>query len=58
MRAATVVLLGLAPWAMRPYVVRLPVEDRPVVFCRFEGTHTPDPLFPVNMLRFFREHAL
>lgn len=32
--------------------------DRAVAFCSFPGTHVPDPLFPANMYRFFREHAL
>jgi polyhydroxybutyrate depolymerase len=32
--------------------------DRQVAFCRFAGTHAPDPMFPANMFRFFREHAL
>ncbi len=33
-------------------------DDAQVAFCRFPGTHTPDPAFPANMFRFFREHAL
>lgn len=34
------------------------LDDRQVAFCAFTGSHVPDPEFPANMFRFFREHAL
>jgi polyhydroxybutyrate depolymerase len=33
-------------------------DDHQVAFCSFGGMHVPDPHFPPNMYRFFREHAL
>lgn len=49
---------GAVPYAAGCEISRECASDRQVAFCQWPGTHTPDPKFPPNLFRFFREHAL
>lgn len=48
----------LAPYGDRCETSPDCADDRQVALCPFDGGHEPDPAFPPELFRFFKEHAL